>query len=130
MGKRLFHYCPRCKYGEMISGGPDRGFQRYTNTFVCLECHRLCDCTVIPPTANDGRIKAPSWPERLLEFFRGKAPIYKEDLPKIIPYPLQVHRCQSCGSKNLELWDPDKKECPKCKEKMLIDEKYLRIMWD
>jgi hypothetical protein len=130
MGKLLFHYCPGCKYGEMSSGGPDRGFQRYTNTFVCLECQRLCDCTVPQPVANDNRSKQPSWLDRWLHFFRGEDTVYKEDLPQIIPYPLKVHRCESCGSKNLELWDSAKKECPKCKEKMLIEEKYPPIMWD
>lgn len=130
MGRLRFHYCPRCNYGEMTSGGPDRGFQKHTNTFVCLECQRLCDCRVPPTQVREIRHPRTSWIGKFLAFIRTPEPSYEEDLPKIISYPLALHSCDSCGSKNLEVWDHTKKQCPKCQETMLIEEKYPPIMWD
>lgn len=43
MGCRVTFQCIKCGYAEMVSGGPDRGFDAHTLTVQCLKCKSLMD---------------------------------------------------------------------------------------
>jgi predicted RNA-binding Zn-ribbon protein involved in translation (DUF1610 family) len=46
MGELLYWKCNSCNYAVTMSGGKDRGFQAYTQTFQCLTCKELMDIAV------------------------------------------------------------------------------------
>lgn len=46
MGFKQTLICPLCNYSAFTSGGPDRGFKSFKNTFVCRDCKALVDIAI------------------------------------------------------------------------------------
>ncbi len=101
MGERFRYYCSFCDYEVVISGGPDCGFDAFTETCLCKDCHELVDVLtgyLCPETPTDG-----SGEENDMKL----CPQCKSE--KVIAWP-KSHPCPKCGSKMKKgkwvlLWD-------------------------
>lgn len=107
MGFKQSFICPICNYETFTSGGPDRGFRTWTNTYVCLDCKTINDLVIIK---GEFRLldEGGSLPDRI-----------RDD-----------ENCNECGGRNFEIWDSEKKECPKCGTKMKPDPNGMTMNWD
>lgn len=107
MGYKQSLTCPICNYETFTSGGPDRGFRTWTNTYVCSDCKTINDLVIEKGEfglTRDGVRK----PDRI-----------KDD-----------QKCDECGGTHFELWDSKKKPCPKCGTGLKPDPNGMTMNWD
>ena len=107
MGFKQSLVCPKCSYDVLTSGGPDMGFGITTNTFCCTDCKILLDLKLESKEFNKPELNYPT----LMSF-------------KIKP----GQKCRICRGTNFELWDNEKKSCPKCGTKMKLGGTIMN--WD
>jgi hypothetical protein len=107
MGKQSELKCPNCSYQVLTSGGPDGGFNIFTNTYVCLCCNSLVDLETRK---------------------RNSEGINVEDPTEII----DSQQCPKCFGNRFILWDNIKKLCPRCNTKMTDKFDGLKsfVFWD
>ncbi len=101
MGNRFRYYCSNCDYEVVISGGRDCGFDAFTETCLCEDCHELVDVFTgsrCRETPTDGSGK-------------------ENDM----------NRCPQCESEQITAW-PASNPCPKCGSEMKKGE--LVLLWD
>lgn len=101
MGTKSILFCPSCRYEVLTSGGPNRGFFFYTNTYVCTTCRTLRDLEVTPARLVE------------IEPVDGK-PTYRKQTGKRI----SGQHCPSCNGTTFKRWNSRKKPCPVCGAKM------------
>lgn len=104
----------------MTSGGEDRGFYAFTNTYICTSCRRIVDITE--------KVLLPSEPKPEKKRFR----LFKSRKSKPEPEILEKQEiiCPECGVKtDLKIWDTINRPCPRCDGKMEADRSNF-IMWD
>ncbi len=105
MGTTYLFRCNKCNYEVKSSGGEDRGFIAFTNTYICYSCKSIVDITEKVLSTNK-KVENKEDRFRYLEIF-----------------------CPKCGSKTeLEKWDNVNAPCPKCDGKM--ERGGLISMWD
>jgi DNA-directed RNA polymerase subunit RPC12/RpoP len=107
MGHKLELKCLKCSYQVLTSGGPDRGFIAFTNTYVCLCCNSLVD--LVTSQVNDHANKR--------------------------EYPIEIttgHECPKCLGNRFVIWDNIEKPCPRCDTKMTdkFDGPKSFVFWD
>ncbi len=104
----------------MTSGGEDRGFFAFTNTYICNSCKRIVDITE--------KVLCQSEPKPIKKEFS----LFKSR--KSIPEPelFEEHEiiCPKCNAKTgLEKWDHINRPCPRCDGNMETNRLWF-VMWD
>ena len=120
MGSQREYRCNKCGYHVMTSGGEDRGFYAFTNTYICTSCRRIVDITE--------KVLAYSEPEPEKKGFR----LFKSRKSKPEPEIFEEQKilCPECGAESgLKIWDTVNRPCPKCDGKLEAD-RLKFIMWD
>ena len=46
MGQTFKWYCEKCDYSALVSGGTDRGFYSFKNTYICSNCETIMDLSL------------------------------------------------------------------------------------
>lgn len=46
MGQTFKWYCEKCNYSALVSGGTDRGFYSFKNTYICSNCEIIMDLSL------------------------------------------------------------------------------------
>lgn len=105
MGLKRTYKCESCNYSSLVAGGRTRGFENITDTFICTDCKELVDIVV-------DNVET----ETIVEWMQD---VRKEEI-----------KCPVCYGTNLEKWDINTQNCPKCNEKMKIDNNGAFMCWD
>jgi DNA-directed RNA polymerase subunit RPC12/RpoP len=105
MGRKSEIKCPNCSYQVLTSGGPDGGFNFFTNTYICSYCNSLVDLSTRA---------------------RNKEGVEKKDPEEIV----SGHQCPKCLGDKFVLWDSNSRLCPRCKTKMTGDGSTTIVFWD
>lgn len=150
MGFRQSLICPICNYKTFTSAGPDRGFLVSTNTYMCLDCKSLSDLVVRDSRLIEGELSIEdyeSWKKKLEErrvLFSfsddeednlsqkqdySNYTQWKEEQERLRT-SISVKKCKKCESHNLELWDNNKRPCPKCGTRLQKDPEGWQMNWD
>ena len=108
MGEKRELICPNCNYGVLTSGGLDRGFYVYTNTFVCLDCKSIIDVAVSESKHRNN--------------------LHSVEAP-INPTQPVINECPKCKSNDLVIWNAEKRICPKCGTHLNVNG-GIRVLWD
>ena len=93
--------CIKCQYKADVFGTFDMQYNATFNTFKCNDCRILIECQ----TAD-------------LEYQNDAKGFKKTD---------KIPTCMLCDGTNVELWDSEACECPKCFGKMEITRLILNI---
>lgn len=125
MGTEYLFKCNKCGYQVKTSGGADRGFFAFTDTYICYSCQKIIDITEKVLIEPEPKPK-PKPKKKFLGI-----PISSND-KAVFKDKFEEHEiiCPECGSKtSLVKWDIDNKPCPRCDGNMeKINGWY--IMWD
>lgn len=93
--------CTICQYSANVFGTFDMQYNATFNTFNCKVCHILIECQT-----SD------------LEYQFDAKEFKKSD---------KTPTCMMCNGTNVELWDSESCECPKCFGKMEVTRLILNI---
>jgi hypothetical protein len=103
MGTRRGYLCENCGLAACVSGGRDRGFRAFTETFYCPSCQTLQDVSMTGLPAGPG-----------------------DDRPRL---ENTTPSCRKCGGVALVPWRRDQ-ACPRCEGRMGEDPEGLLVHWD
>lgn len=154
MGQRKTFECDSCGYEVLVSGGKDRGFIAYTNTYVCKDCNSLIDltakavdiydennskrddCYIDNSDQNKVELKGIINQEEESIKQSNDDPVENtEELINSLPeedhdFLRQVFGISNCNHRNVEIWDSIIKPCPRCNGKMKQSNRGGYVMWD
>ena len=102
----------KCDYDVMSSGGLDWGMRAVVRPYICNDCNIVTDVLV--------GLHGKEYPRELLEHpdsneIPGFARLEDEEKQ-------EFYTCTECKGKNIILWNPRWRRCPKCGGRMLRDE--------
>lgn len=94
MGQAYTYRCGKCNYNVVSSGQLDWGFIAVVRPYICNDCKEVIDVLV-------GRMGQEIPYEMLNE---------KEKK--------EYYCCKRCNGRNLTVWNPKWRRCPKCSRRM------------
>lgn len=112
MGTKYTFKCNKCGYSVESSGGNDYGYWATIETHICNSCNNLVDILV----GEYGKTYSKDYVLKNIANLREGSDFYV---------------CTQCGSKDqLELWDTQRRPCPKCDGLMEINNDGQILLWD
>ena len=109
--------CNKCDYDVESSGNLYHGFFGSVCPYICNDCNIVTDALV--------GIQGMEYPKEWIENPKGD-----EVLDFVSEMKDRFYTCEECGGKNLTLWNPKWRKCPKCDGRMKLDKDGMVIMWD
>jgi len=125
MGTEYLFKCNKCGYQVKSSGGADRGFIAFTDTYICYSCQKIFDITEKVLISTE-RKTVPKPKKKFL----GIPLSSKDEFVYEEKYEEYKIICPECGSKTgLMKWDNENKPCPRCDGRMEKNKGWY-VKWD
>ena len=121
MGMRCTFKCNKCGYDVESTGDLSYGMEAVLRPYICNDCNIVTDAIV-------GRYGV-LYPYNLIS---GMPLSTKGDrVPGfVLDMKNRFYTCEECNGKNLTVWNPKWRKCPKCGGRMKLDKGGMVIMWD
>ena len=117
MGSIYTFKCKKCSYNVESSGDFDFGMHAVVRPYICNDCNIVTDALV----GKYGR----EYPKEWIDNPKGK------DVPDVVSVMKDsFYTCEECNGKNLTLWNPKWRKCPKCSGRMKLDKDGMTVYWD
>ena len=117
MGTSCTFKCNKCGYDVESTGDFDFGMVAVVRPYICNDCNIVTDALV-------GKYGM-EYPKEWIHNPKGK------DVPDFVSVMKDsFYTCEECDGKNLTLWNPKWRKCPKCSGRMKLDKDGTVIMWD
>ncbi len=117
MGTRYTFKCNKCGYDVESTGDLDYGFHAVLRPYICNDCNIVTDAIV--------GIQGMEYPKEWIENPRG------DEVPEfVLEEKDDFYTCEECNGKNLTIWNPKWRKCPKCSGRMKLNKSGMVICWD
>ena len=121
MGIRLTFKCNKCGYDVDSTGDLSYGMEAVLRPYICNDCNIVTDALV--------GIQGREYPIEWIENPKGdEVPDFVREW--VLEEEDSFYTCEECDGKNLTLWNPKWRKCPKCGGRMKLDKDGGVIMWD
>ena len=117
MGTSCTFKCNKCGYDVQSTGDFDFGMVAVVRPYICNDCNIVTDALV----GEYGK----EYPK---ESFENPEESGLSDY--IVGMKDEFYTCEECDGKNLTLWNPKWRKCPKCSGRMKLDKDGLMADWD
>ena len=121
MGTRCTFKCNKCGYDVESTGDLSYGMEAVLRPYICNDCNIVTDAIVgmygvlYPYNLISGMPLNPKGNE-VQDF------VHVEDD--------DFYNCEECNGKNLTIWNPKWRKCPKCGGRMKLDKDGMNVDWD
>ena len=117
MGTRYTFECNKCNYKLESSGKPSSAMLYVVSPYLCIDCKIITDVAV--------GIYGDSYSKEFIDNLK------RHLLPSFIKdHKDDFYKCEECNGENLESWDSEKGDCPKCDGNLSIDKDAPIMCWD
>jgi DNA-directed RNA polymerase subunit RPC12/RpoP len=107
--------CKKCSYDVESSGDFDFGMHAVVRPYICNDCNIVTDALV-------GQ-QGVEYPKEQIENPEGN------DIPELVLLDKdEYYTCEKCNGKNLTVWNPKWRKCPKCGHRMIKGSEIA--LWD
>lgn len=118
MGTLYTFKCNNCNYDVESTGDFDFGMHAVVRPYICNDCNIVTDVLV----GKQGM----EYPKELIENPKG------DEVPEFMLFEDEdkddYYTCEECKGRNLTLWNPKWRKCPKCGRRMMKGDRIA--LWD
>ena len=116
MGTLYTFKCNKCGYDVESSGDFDFGMHAVVRPYICNDCNIVTDVLV-------GQ-QGVEYPKEQIENPKG------DEASKFLLFEDkdEYYTCEKCNGKNLTVWNPKWRKCPKCGHRMIKGSEIA--LWD